>query len=178
MKLRCGGGGVGPSDRKCGLLSLLFTMALPVAPLGGPPPAGDLPVLPVLAPPAGCPVNPAFVAPPGPVVATVNVQNRQLVWQLLQFEARIPAAQRNTSFFFALVRARNSVKNAAACVHAGNYWNCVWINRSRQGAYILHVVRHIFSTFTRANQPQCMRQFPHSHPGKTLCVFCSRMMSA
>ena len=138
----------------------------PVAALGGPAPVHDLPLVAILPPPPGCPVNPQYVAPSATVAATVNPRNRQLVWQLMRFEGRLNPGELNTRFHAAIIRARNSARNSASLVHLGNFWNLIWVNRSRKGAYILHIVRHILNTYLRANQPPCMRQMPHAHPGK------------
>jgi len=136
-----------------------------MAPLGAPLGPGDAPVVPPTPAPPWCPMNPLFQPPSAVINAVVCPHNRQLAWQLLRFEGRLAANQLNTQFHFALVRARQSVVATPHVVHLGCFHNLVWVNRSRTGQYVWHVVRCILDTFNRPGQPQCIRQFPHVAPG-------------
>lgn len=141
------------------------------AALGGLPPVGDAPVVPVVPAAAHVGMNPNYQPPSAAVSACVCVHNRQLVWQLQRYEGRLAPGALNTKWHYALIRARNSAKTSPHVIHLGNFHNLVWVNRSQQGQYVWAVVRDILQTFSRAGQPQCIRQFPHDPPG--YCNWCA-----
>jgi len=155
-----------------------------MAGVAGAAPVVPAPVVPVLGPPAGAGVLAGFIPPSAVVSATVNVHNRQIVWQLLRYESRMNPRSLGTQFHLAFIRARNSIKNQAAVVDHNNYRQVVWVNRSRRGLYVWRIVEAILQTMARPGQPACIRQMPHPHPGTVLrfggltkgsCCVCRRV---
>ena len=117
-------------------------------------------------PPAGCPLRPGFQVPSQRVAQTLHVSNRQLVWQLCEFESRLGPGQIGTRYHYAIIRALGSAQQCPQAIHQGNFQRLVWVNSSHHGRFVWRIVLSILRTMRRAGLAPCIRQFPHPHPGK------------
>ena len=129
--------------------------------------AGAAPLFQALQPPpAGCPLRPGFQVPSQRVAQTLHVSNRQLIWQLCEFERRLGPGQRGTRYHYAIIRALGSAQQCPQAIHEGNFQRLVWVNSSHHGRFVWRIVLSILRTMRRPGLPPCVRQFPHPHPGK------------